>query len=115
MIGNTCQSDFRFNSNSDAFAISILQFPKTIVMIVLNVLPILLAMASLRLFPIILFFGLSVPAYVGALMYNKFFKKLEDQIHAANGDVQEAEPVPDEERIFHDELDATLVEDNNMR
>lgn len=98
----------------NAFIMSILQFPKTILMIICYLLPIILFAVSMRLIPIIFLFGLSAPAYLSAMLYNKFFKKLEAQIeeaeaeHSENSETAEAE----DNRIFKDELDETLVENN---
>lgn len=97
----------------NAFVISILQAPKTILMIVMNVVAVLMVF-SVRLMPIALFFGISAPAYVGALLYNKFFKKLEDQITEANGGDEPEEMAEDDERIFHDELDESISINENI-
>lgn len=85
----------------NAFVISVLQFPKTITMILLNLVPIAILFV-IQIAPLSFLFGFSVPAYVSALMYNKFFKKLEDQIHEKNGDVLQNEEADSEERIFFD-------------
>ena len=95
----------------NAFVMSILQFPKTLLMIVMYALPILIGMLVPQAFPICFLFGLSAPAYVSALLYNKFFKKLEDQYIAATTPAEE-EGAKEEnaERIFKDELDESLIE-----
>lgn len=98
----------------NAFVISILQFPKTILMIVLGLLPLALIFLSERLLPISFLFGLSVPVYLSAMLYNKFFKKLEDQVLEAT---QEREGLTEQsddndERIFKDELDEALMTEN---
>ncbi len=84
----------------NAFVMSILQFPKTILMILINLLPLVLCVISLQMVPIAVFCGLSVPACLSAMLYNKFFQKLEDQIIAANPPAEE-----EDERIFKDELE----------
>ena len=83
-----------------AFAIAILQLPKTILMLVLYVLPAVLGYMFLQIFPLIFVFGLSVPAYCAALLYNKRFKMLEDRFLEEHP--QEQEEVSDEEKIFSD-------------
>lgn len=97
----------------NAFLMSIMQFPKTILMIILSVLPVVLFFLSMRLTPIVFLFGLSVPAWLSAKLYSKFFKKLEDQITGAGEDGEKAEETDPEndERIFKDELDESLIED----
>lgn len=95
----------------NAFVMSILQFPKTLLMIVIYVLPIVIGILVPQAFPICFLFGLSAPAYVSALLYNKFFQKLEDQYIAANTPAEEeGAKEENEERIFKDELDESLIE-----
>ena len=95
----------------NAFVMSILQFPKTLLMIVMYALPIVIGMLVPQAFPICFLFGLSAPAYVSALLYNKFFKKLEDQYIAATTPAEEeGAKEENEERIFKDELDESLIE-----
>lgn len=98
----------------NAYIISVLQFPKTILMIAVNVAPWVILLTSVKWAPIPLLFGLSAPAFVNAMLYNKFFKKLETQIeeaHVANAPAEE--PAEDDDRIFHDELDAGISVDEN--
>ena len=64
----------------NAFIMSILQLPKTVVMFVMAFFPLIIYLVSLRLIPIIFLFGFSLPAYASAMLYNKFFQKLEDQL-----------------------------------
>lgn len=94
-----------FRTIKNAFMMSILQFPKTIAMIVLSLFPIILFAFSMRLIPIAFLFGLSLPAFLSAMMYNKFFRKLEAQIEEAQNPTVEEE---EDERIFKDELDESL-------
>lgn len=96
----------------NAFIMSILQFPKTILMVIMGlVLPPLALIFIPQATPVVLVFGLSLPAYASALLYNKFFKKLEDKMtEGTEGKDGEGETEEDDERIFKDELDETLVE-----
>lgn len=64
----------------NAFALSIIQMPRTLLMVIVYVLPYVLLFLSLRIFPLVFVFGISVPVYVSAVLYNKMFKKLEDKI-----------------------------------
>lgn len=99
------------NTIKNAFIMSILQFPKTILMIIMWVIPVGLALLVPQAFPIAFMFGLSAPAFVSALLYNKFFQKLEDRVMEENAPAEEeAVAEGDDERIFKDELDETLVE-----
>ena len=99
----------------NAFVMSVLQFPKTMLMIVMYVLPPILCVFFIQLFPVVFLFGLSVPAFVSALLYNKFFQKLEDQIAAENAQKGEASEETEgetealeDERIFKDELEEDI-------
>ncbi len=96
----------------NALVASLIQLPKTILMIVFYALPIVLFVLSLRLFPFVFLFGFSVPAMLSAMIYNKFFKKLEIQIEEANAADGETEEIDeeDDERIFKDELDESLID-----
>ena len=93
----------------NAFALSIIQLPKTLLMLVLYILPYLILYFTMRLFPLVLLFGISAPIYVGAMLYNKMFKKLEAGIlerierekAQEGGEVQQAPE--EEEKIFNDE------------
>ena len=89
----------------NAFALSVIQIPRTILMVILYVLPYVLCIFSLRLFPIILVLGISVPVYVSAMLYNKKFKKLEDKIlerlEGENTAEDGGEPL-EEDKIFSD-------------
>lgn len=94
----------------NAMAISVLKFPLTILMIIMYVLPLLIGYFFYPLIPLVLMFGFSLPTYGSAKLYNKFFKKLEEQIletMRANGELVEEEPDPD--RIFKDEIDESLL------
>ncbi len=95
----------------NAFIMSILQLPKTVVMLVMAFFPLIIYLVSLRLIPIIFLFGFSLPAYASAMLYNKFFQKLEDQLLSEQEPAPEISPEEDE-RVFHDELDPNIkIED----
>lgn len=101
----------------NAFLISIIQFPKTIVMFILNWLPWILMLTVIQIAPLCIFFGLSAPAFASAYLYNKFFQKMEDQImeaKAANSAETEELQDGEDERIFHDELDSSISNNNNI-
>lgn len=102
------------NTIKNAFIMSLLQFPKTILMIIMWLVPIALALLIPQAFPVAFLFCLSAPAFVSALLYNKFFKKLEDQVEAANAPedaemIEEGQEGEEDERIFKDELDEALI------
>ena len=97
----------------NAFFIGVLQFPKTIAMMVLAVLPLVLFLFFPPITPIVFLFGMTVPAWLSAKMYSGYFRKLEDQITAASAPAETPEEGEDE-RIFRDELDESLVEDTHI-
>ena len=99
-----------FRTIKNALAMSILQAPKSILMLVLYLIPMAVMIFVPQLFPFVMLFGMTLPAFLSAKMYNKFFLKLEDRINEANGAGIEEEE--DEEKIFHDKLDSALEEKN---
>lgn len=101
-----------FRTIKNAFLMSLMQFPKTLLMIIMYIVPVAIFFLVIQLMPLSILFGLSVPAWGSAKLYNKFFKKLEDQIQAANAaPAEEGEPEEDE-RIFKDELDPALADND---
>lgn len=91
----------------NAFLLSIMQFPKTILMGILYLLPAVLLMLFYQTVPLVFLFGLSVPAWVSARLYNKIFQRLEDQILEATGEV---EADNGDEHIFSDVLEESLTD-----
>ncbi|MCI9141242.1 MAG: DUF624 domain-containing protein [Lachnospiraceae bacterium] len=97
----------------NAFFIGVLQFPKTILMMILSLVPPVLFIFAPRIIPIVVLFCFSAPAWVSAKLYNKFFQKLEDQINGENAPEEtEGGAEEEDERIFKDELDEALLEDS---
>ncbi|MFG6355601.1 MAG: DUF624 domain-containing protein [Acetatifactor sp.] len=90
----------------NALAMSILQAPKSILMLILYLLPMVLMVFAPSIFPLIMLFGITVPAFLSAKLYNKFFLKLEDRINEINGVKEEEEE--EDGKIFHDQLDSSL-------
>ena len=101
------------NTLKNAFKASILQFPKTLVMIALLFVAPLMILFSEKLLPIVFLFCFSFHAYLSALMYNKFFRRIEDS-HPVPQAAQQDEGEGEDERIFHDELDPALAGDEKF-
>lgn len=99
-----------FRTIKNAFLMSLMQFPKTILMIILYVIPVVVFFYVIQLMPLALLFGLSLPAWISAKLYNKFFKKLEDQILSESAPEGETGKPEEDERIFKDELDPALAD-----
>lgn len=91
----------------NAFLISIMQFPKTVLKIIMSVIPIGCFILLPQSIPLVLMFGMALPAYLFAKMYNKFFAKYEEMVLAQNGEGEGEEE--EDERIFKDELDPALA------
>ena len=73
----------------NAFLVSILAFPRTLAMAAVTVLSLVLFyFFGLRLTPFYIMFGISVPAWVCALLYNKVFKRLEPEAAEVTPDDQ---------------------------
>ena len=104
------------NTIKNAFIIGIAQLPKTILMMVLFAIPPLLFIYLPQIIPIVFLFGLSVPAWVSAKLYSKFFRKLEDKIAEANPSetTEDEGEKGEDERIFKDELDPGLQDDPHI-
>ncbi len=89
----------------NAFALSLMNFPKTILMIICYIIPVVVAVLFIQAFPFVLMFGISAPVFVSALLYNKKFKELEEKIlariEAERGPLPET-PEEDDQRIFKD-------------
>lgn len=93
----------------NAFVFGIVQFPKTILMVVLYVLPYVLVYLWSGIFPVVAVFCFSLPALLSAKLYNKFFKVMENKIYEQEHAGEEAGSDEEEDvRIFKDELDETI-------
>lgn len=105
-----------FNIIKNAFFIGIAQLPKTILMMILTVIPVALFIFVPQIIPIVFMFGITLPAWASAKLYSKFFKKLEDRIMeerpAEEGKAEE--DAKEDERIFKDELDPALQDDERI-
>lgn len=91
----------------NSFVFSVVQFPKTILMIILYVLPYVILYFSLRVLPVVFVFSLSLPAFVSAKLYNKLFLRLEEQILAQSGENEEIGEADVDGKIFRDDLEET--------
>lgn len=96
----------------NSFLLSVMQFPKTILMGILYLLPLGMLLVAYQAVPLVFLFGLSVPAWASAHLYNKIFKRLEDQIIAISG---EADAGNEDEHIFSDALEESLTDRSQSR
>lgn len=97
----------------NAFLMAILQLPKMVLMAVLYVAPLFIAAFFYQAVPVVMMLGISVPVFLSAMLYNKFFQKIEDNILAAQEEAEgPKEEEDDPDRIFSDKLDEALVAQN---
>ena len=106
----------------NAFLMCILQLPKVVLMVIGYALPAVLSILFYQILPIMFFICLAGPTMLAALLYNKFFKKLENgvleaqaQAMAESGIVPEETAPEEDERIFKDELDEALIAANEQK
>ena len=105
---NTIRATFK-----NAFFMAVLQLPKTILMVVLYVAPVFIAAFFYQAIPVVMMLGISVPIFLSAMLYNKFFQKIEDNILEAQAEAEgPKEEEDDPDRIFSDKLDEALIEQN---
>ncbi len=97
----------------NSFLFSIMQFPKTVLMIIMYALPYVMVFLWFNTLPVFLVFHLSLPAFLSAKLYNKFFLRLEEQILAREGREGEPEADGEDERIFKDEPDTSIEISHN--
>lgn len=89
----------------NSFALSVIRFPRTILMLICYAVPVVIAIFFFQAFPFVILFGISAPVFVSAVLYNKTFKGLEEKILArmeAERDPADVESEEDDERIFRD-------------
>lgn len=65
------------NTIKNAFLLSIVNIPFTLIFIILMILPIVLAIFVVEVAPILLLMGLSLPAYISSMMFVRIFRKVE--------------------------------------
>ena len=105
---NTIKATFK-----NAFFMAILQLPKTALMVVLYVAPVVIMAFFYQAVPVVMMLGISVPIFLSAMLYNKFFQKIEDNILEAQAEAEgPKEEEDDPDRIFSDKLDEALIEQN---
>lgn len=105
---NTIRATFK-----NAFLMAIVQLPKTILMAVLYIAPLLIAVFFYQAVPVVMLMGISGPVFLSAKLYSKFFQKIEDNIlESQGGNEENQEEEEDPDRIFSDKLDEALVGKN---
>ncbi len=90
-----------FRTMKNALSLSIAQLPRTFLMIILYLLPVV-CLLIYRIMPLFFLFGFSAPIFFSAKLYNKMFKKLEDRILENNAAAEVIEESDETEKIFSD-------------
>ena len=65
------------NTMKNALLLSVLHIPHTIALAFLLLMPVALELISFRLIPLVVFMGVSFPAYISSFIWKSMFKKLE--------------------------------------
>lgn len=71
---NTTKNIFK-----NSLFMGILSFPKTVLMVVCWIIPVVLMLFAIKVLPVVFCLGISGPAFVCALLYNKTFKRFEPE------------------------------------
>ena len=75
------------NTIRNAFLMSILNLPRTVLMVIINLLPAALFLLSPQSMPFVILFGFSVPAYLCSTQFVKIFRRFEpEEENAGNPD-----------------------------
>jgi uncharacterized membrane protein YesL len=98
----------------NSFVIGVVQFPKTILMIIMFFFPVIIYLISWRTVPVAVLFGFSLPAYLSAMLYNKTFMKLEDKYRESIEPEETEINDENDERIFKDELVETIASNDKI-
>ncbi|MDD6491660.1 MAG: YesL family protein [Firmicutes bacterium] len=72
------------NTFKNSFLMGILSFPKTVLMMIFWVIPIVIALSVYQILPLVLMLGISGPAYMCALLYSKTFQRFEPEEEIIN-------------------------------
>ena len=67
------------NIIKNAFFMSILNFPKTILVIVIYAIPVAVFLFVPTVLPAVVMLGIALPAYIASLLFSKIFKNFEPE------------------------------------
>lgn len=85
------------NTFKNSFFMGILTFPKTILMLICWIAPLVIAAFIVQATPIVFMLGISAPAYLCAMLYNKTFKRFEPEEEIVGDDEWTMAPLEGEE------------------
>lgn len=86
------------NTFKNSFYMGILSLPKTVLMMVVWLVPIIISLYLFQMFPLVIGLGISGPVFFSAMLYNKTFKKFEPEEESTDDDstwtmAEEEEPL----------------------
>lgn len=97
------------NTFKNSFLMGILSLPKTILMIFCWAAPAVIGLMVYQIMPLVFAFGISLPAYMCALLYNKTFKRFEPE--EVQADDTEWSVLSEEEKETVPEMSTVEVQD----
>lgn len=97
------------NTFKNSFLMGILSLPKTILMIFCWAVPTVIGLMVYQIMPLVFAFGVSLPAYMCALLYNKTFKRFEPE--EVQADDTEWSVLSEEEKETVPEMSTVEVQD----
>lgn len=97
------------NTFKNSFLMGILSLPKTILMIFCWAAPTVIGLMVYQIMPLVFVFGISLPAYMCALLYNKTFKRFEPE--EVQADDTEWSVLSEEEKETVPEMSTVEVQD----
>lgn len=92
-----------FGTLKNSFLVGIMAFPKTLMMMLLYIAPYLMVYQYPRTLPLLIMFGITIPAYASAFMYSGTFKKLEPK--AIEAETAEEEIAEEETENAGEDID----------
>lgn len=109
------------NTFKNSFFMGILTLPKTILMLLCWVAPLVIAAFIVQATPIVFMLGISAPAYLCAKLYNKTFKRFEPEEEIVGDDEWTMAPLEGEEEeaaleeISSGDGEGTVITDEEVR
>ena len=96
----------------NSFFMMSLNLPRTILMALVYALPIVVILISPIAFPLIILFGISLPGYIAAMLYNKVFKRFEPEQEEITSDENFTVLMDDETEIPTEPVDEGTLSEN---
>lgn len=98
------------NTYRNSLFMGILALPKTVLMMVCWIIPIVVAVFAPQIMPVVFVLGISGPAFLNAMLYNKTFKRFEPEEKVVSDEEWSMAPLPGEEGYEETEGENTASE-----